>query len=83
MTYRGRIKNGMAVLDTPIPLPDGTPVRVEVEPAGSDFWHGRTVEELARDQGIQAITSLNDLVVDWPEDDPIDDLLALVREVRR
>ena len=27
MTYRGHIRNGVAVLDTPVALPDGTPVR--------------------------------------------------------
>ena len=83
MTYRGRIKNGMAVLDTRIPLPDGTPVRVEVESTDSEFWRNRTIEELGNEQLTQPTMSVDDLVVDWPEEDSIDDLLALVREVRR
>jgi len=29
MPYRGRIKNGMVILDEAIPLPEGTPVTVE------------------------------------------------------
>ncbi|MGA2441211.1 MAG: hypothetical protein ABSH08_09635 [Tepidisphaeraceae bacterium] len=82
MTYRGRIKNGVAVLDTPGKLPEGTRVRVEVEPAGSEFWGGKTVEELARDQGIQPIDNLADLAIDWPEEESVDEFLALVREVR-
>jgi hypothetical protein len=31
MTYRRHIKNGVAVLDEPAALPDGTRVRVQVE----------------------------------------------------
>ena len=29
MPYRGRIKNGMVILDEVIPLPEGTPVIIE------------------------------------------------------
>jgi hypothetical protein len=83
MTYNGHIKNGVAVLDSPITLPDGTRVRVEVEPAaGSDFWAGKTVEELAREQGTQPINNLAALAIDWPKDDSVDEFLSLVREVR-
>lgn len=82
MTYRGQIKNGVAVLDTPITLPDGTRVRVEIEPPGSDFWNGKTVEELANEQGTRPINNVADLAIDWPEDESVEELLALVREVR-
>ncbi|HVZ16180.1 MAG TPA: hypothetical protein VG897_03630 [Terriglobales bacterium] len=83
MTYRGHIKNGVAVLDTPVPLPDGTPVRVEVELAEADFWHGKTIEELAKEQGVKPCSDPADLAIDWPEEDSIDEFLALIREVRR
>jgi hypothetical protein len=83
MTYRGHIRNGVAVLDTPVPLPDGTPVRVEVEYADPDFWTGKTVEELAREQGVGPVVSLADLAMDWPEDDSLDEFFALIREVRK
>jgi hypothetical protein len=83
MTYHGRIKNGVAVLDTPVSLPDGTRVRVEVEPASADFWAGKSVEELAREQGVQPINNLAALAIDWPQEESIDEFLALVREVRR
>jgi hypothetical protein len=82
MTYHGHIKNGVAVLDTPVLLPDGTRVRVEVEPANSDFWGGKSVEELAIEQGIKPIGNLASLAIDWPEEESIDEVLALVREVR-
>ena len=83
MNYRGHIKNGIAVLDTPIMLPDGTAVRVEIEPIESSFWSSRTVDELAAEQGVKPIQSVDELAFDWPAEDSIDDFLALVREVRR
>jgi hypothetical protein len=82
MTYRGRIKNGVAVLEGSVTLPDGTAVRVEVEPADSDFWRAKTVEELAAEQGAGYIANPADLAIDWPEEDSLDEFLALVREVR-
>lgn len=82
MTYRGRIKNGVAVLDTPVALPDGTRVRVEVEPAESEFWSGKSVEELAQEQGVPPVTNLAKLSIDWLEEDSVDDFLALVHQVR-
>ena len=35
MTYRGRVKNGVIVLDAPVALPEGT--EVEVLPTGEDL----------------------------------------------
>ena len=83
MTYRGRIKNGVAVLDEPVMLPDGTPVRIEVEPATSAFWTAKTVEELAQEQGVKPVNDLATLAIDWPEEDSIEQFLTLVREARR
>jgi hypothetical protein len=83
MTYRGHIRNGVAVLDDAAQLPDGTPVRVEVERIDSDFWKGKSVDELAREQDVKPSTNPADLAIDWPEEDSIDDFLALIREVRR
>jgi hypothetical protein len=83
MTYRGHIKNGVAVLDPAVLLPDGTPVRIEVAPADSAFWQGQTAAELALEQGVQPIVNFGDLAIEWPEEDSIDEFLALVREVRR
>ena len=83
MTYRGHIKNGVAVPDTPVELPDGTAVRIELDHAESQFWHTSTVQELSRQQGVIPAQSLNDLTIDWPDDDSVDDLVAMLREVRR
>ena len=83
MTYRAHIKNGVAVIDTAVLLPDGTPVEVVVEDARSAFWHGASVEELARQQGVQPLRRTDDLAIDWPEEDSLDEFSALVREVRR
>jgi hypothetical protein len=83
MTYRGHIKNGVAVLDTPVNLPDGTPVRVEVDSSDSEFWNDKTVEELAQEQGVVPTNGLDGLAMDWPEEDSLDEFLALIREVRR
>jgi hypothetical protein len=80
MTYPGHIENGVAVLDEGIVLPDGTPVRVEAVPQGESFWHGKSAAELARDQGIQPLQLTEDLAIDWPPEDSIDDLMAVVRE---
>ena len=83
MIYHGHIRNGVAVLDPPVTLPDGTPVKVEIEPVAPGFWHDRTVEELAREQGVGPIDRVDGLAIDWPEEDSIDEFLALLREVRR
>ena len=82
MTYSGHMKNGVAVLDTPVGLPDGTPVRIEVERLDADFWRTKTVEELARERGVNPCTDPADLAGDWPLEDSIDDFLALIKRSR-
>ncbi len=74
---------GVAVLDDPVVLPDGTPVRVEVECIDADFWRGKTLEELAREQDVKPCTNPADLAIDWPEEDSVDEFLALIREIRK
>lgn len=83
MTYRGHIKNGVAIIEAAVPLPDGTPVRVEVEAAGSDFWRRKSVSELAQEQGAHPVSDPSDLTIDWPAEDSLEDLFELVREARR
>lgn len=83
MTYRGYIRNGVAVLDGSTNLPEGTPVRIEVDNAASDFSQIKTVDELAAERGVKPVNSLEELAIDWPEDDSIDEFLTLIREVRR
>jgi hypothetical protein len=81
--YRGHIKNGMAVPDTPLALADGTAVRIEVDRASSSFWSRRSLDELAGEQQVVLVDRLDELAIDWPVEDSADELLALVREVRR
>jgi hypothetical protein len=83
MTYRGHIRNGVAIIDAAVTLPEGTPVRIEVEQSLSDFWDNKSAAELAREQGISPIRTAEDLAGEWPDDDSVDDFLSLVREARR
>jgi len=83
MSYRGHIKNGVAVLDEPVQLPDGTPVRVEVERMDADFWQGKSVQQLACEQGVAPCADPAELGGAWPDDESIDDFLAFIREARR
>jgi hypothetical protein len=82
MTYRGYIKDGVAVLDEAVALPDGTPVRIEVSRVDAAFWEGKSAAELAREQGIGPATEVSDLVGDWPADESVDDFLMLIRRGR-
>lgn len=82
MTYRGHIKNGVALLDERVNLPDGTPVLVEVEPIDRDFWRNASAQELAREQGVNPCVNPANLAGDWPEDESLDDFLALIRRSR-
>ena len=82
MTYRGHIKNGVAVLEDSIALPDGTPVRVEIDQLDEDFWAAKSAEQIALEQGIAPCADPRDLTGDWPADESVDDFLALIRRSR-
>lgn len=82
MTYRGHMQNGVAVLDAPANLPDGTPVRIEVERVESPFWQNKSIAELVPQQA-QSAQTLDELAGDWPDEDSIDEFLAFIREARR
>jgi hypothetical protein len=82
MTYHGHIKNGVAVLDERVNLPDGTPLRVEVERIDANFWRNKSAEDLARAQGVKPCFDPGDLAGDWREDESIDDFLAMIRRGR-
>ncbi len=82
MTYRGHIKNGVAVLDEVADLPDGTPV--VIQPIGSFGFHENlSMAQLVERQQVRAIAQPADLAGDWPADDSLDDFLSAVREGRR
>ena len=49
MSIEGRIHEGVVVFSQPVPLPEGT--RVRVEPS-SGFWQNKSLDELALEQPI-------------------------------
>jgi hypothetical protein len=69
MVFQGRAENGTVVLQQPLPLPDGTPVLVEPAIKAADFWQSSSLEELARQQGIAALRSTDELLGGWPADE--------------
>ena len=44
----------------------------EVRPSAGDFWQRLSLEELARQQGVQPVERFEDLLGGWPEEQ-IDD----------
>jgi len=63
----------------PRPSPRPTPAPV------NDFWtrKSKTVEELAAEQGVKPITSVDDLRADfWPEDESADDIDDFITQQR-
>jgi hypothetical protein len=83
VTYRGHIRNGVAIIDAGITLPDGTPVLIEVAQPPSAFWANKSAAELAHEQGVTPIQTLNDFAGDWPPEESVEDFLAFLREGRR
>lgn len=54
----------------------------ESDPRFGGFWENLSLDELARRQGGEPVTNLDALAGDWPEDESVDDFLAMVRQVR-
>lgn len=70
MSFQGHVEKGRVVLAQPLPLPDGTPVRVEpVAATPADFWQSCSLDELAERQGVSAPASPDDLLGGWPTDE--------------
>jgi hypothetical protein len=69
MGFEGHIENGIVVTNQPLPLRDGTPVRVEPVASPNDFWRSATLGELAREQGILPPASFEELLGGWPTED--------------
>ncbi len=69
MTFEGHVVDGKVVVDQPLPLPDGTAVRVEaIESAPVSFWDHYSLNELARQQGV-ASPSADPPTGGWPIDE--------------
>lgn len=54
----------------------------EPDPRFGGFWDNLTLDEIAQRQGVQPVTDLDALAIDWPEDESVDDFLAAIRELR-
>ncbi|MGH7215353.1 MAG: hypothetical protein ACREIT_11375 [Tepidisphaeraceae bacterium] len=61
MVYSGKVRNGVVVLEGGEKLAEGTTVRVEPIIDDSSYWHGKSIEELAREQGTKPVRSLDEL----------------------
>ncbi len=84
MSYQGHIEKGMVVIDQPLPLPDGTPVRIELmSHVNMDFWQSTGFEELARRQGLSQPIAVEDLVGGWPSDEIDDGFEEVLQDWRR
>jgi hypothetical protein len=82
MSYRGHIRNGVAVLDDGVKLAEGSEVVVQPVEAPS-FWDAPTVQELAQRQRTRPWSDLSELAGDWPAEDSVDEFLAAVKRARR
>jgi hypothetical protein len=83
MTINGHIQDGVAVPDTPVQVPDGTPVLIQLVPTEGVFWQNKSAAQHAEEQGVQPIQDVEELAGDWPPEDSIDDFLAFLREIRK
>lgn len=83
MSFQGRIENGLVVPDQPLPLPEGSPVRIELlDSPQSVFWQSPTLDELANRQGIAPPTTVDELLGGWPADELDDGFETAVRTWR-
>lgn len=82
MTFHGHMENGVAILDSPAGLPDGTPVRIEVERIDSQFWRSKTLDELTHEQAVRPCADPADLAGVWPENESVDEFISLIRRSR-
>jgi hypothetical protein len=83
MIYQGRIENGVVVFGEPVPLANGTPVRVEpMGPAPVGFWESCSLDEQARRQGVTLPEATEEQLDGWPDDELDDGFEAAVASWR-
>jgi hypothetical protein len=82
VVYQGHIENGVVVFTDPVPLADGTPVRVEaVIPPAASFWESCSLDELTRRQGVMPPPS--ETLIGWPLDELDDGFETVVTSWRQ
>lgn len=48
-----------------------------------DVWHGKSVQKLAEEQGVQPVQNIMEHRVDfWPPEESVDEFIATVRQWR-
>ncbi|HEY3260229.1 MAG TPA: antitoxin family protein [Pseudonocardiaceae bacterium] len=91
MDFHGVFENGVVRPTESVALPDGTEVechavaqtdRSGVAELSREFFANLSIEELARQQGVGAVQTLEALAGDWPDEDSLDEFLAFLRRVR-
>lgn len=55
----------------------------EARPPAASFWHSQSLDELAAQQGISAVSDLDAISAFWPADDEAEELLRHVMNERR
>jgi hypothetical protein len=84
MNYEGHIMNGMVILDQPVSLPDGTKVRIEpLLSLNTGFWQACSLEELAQRQGVPPLTTGEEILGQWPQDELNDGFEDAVHQWRQ
>lgn len=83
MVFHGHVANGSVVLPQPLPLPNGTPVRVETDdPSLVSFWESCSLDELARRQGLFGARPVEEIGGGWPDDEIEDCFETIVAKWR-
>ena len=67
MIYEGHVENGVVIFREPVPLPNGTPVRVAA--GAPDFWESCSLDELARRQAVPVPAAVEEMLGGWPDDE--------------
>jgi hypothetical protein len=95
MEFRGIYENGVIRPSEPVNLPDGTEVEFHAlagrngsaapangQQAPRKNWTNRSAAELAAEQGVKPVASIQELMRDWPDDDPADSVDEFLRQLR-
>lgn len=96
MEFRGIFEDGMIRPTEPLDLPDGTEVEFhpvhdrsgtrkpaeDLDRLSDQFRHRHTIDELADQQGVKPVSSIDELAVVWPDNDPADSVDELIRSLR-
>lgn len=92
MDFQGIFENGVVRPTEPVSLPQGAKVEFhavgehiesKIERSTQAFFANRPPDELLRASGVRPLRSVDDLAIDWPPEDDIDDFIRRLREWRR